>query len=171
MLDGCTGTPAFVVNPALDILTANTSAQALYSPFEPGGNLARMAFLDPAGRSFHRHWNRTAEAVVDHLRQAYGVDLEDARLERLTSELSACSTDFDRLWKTHAVYGKTRADKHFHHPNVGELTLTYHALDVRDAPGQQLIVYHAEPGSRSAETLSLLGSVHATVNRAEQHGT
>lgn len=49
---------------------------------------------------------------------------------------------------------------------MGELRLTYQAFDVRDAPGQQLIVYHAEPGGPSAEALILLGSVHATERRA-----
>lgn len=39
---------------------------------------------------------------------------------------------------------------------VGELTLTYLAFDVRTAPGQELIVYQAEPGSASADALALL---------------
>lgn len=33
---------------------------------------------------------------------------------------------------------------------------------MRDAPGQQLVIYHAEPGSPSAQALDLLGSLHAT---------
>ena len=69
-----------------------------------------------------------------------------------------------RLWATHAVRGKTREAKHLSHPDVGRLTLTYQAFDVREAPGQQLVIYHAEPGSRSAEALALLGSLHATAS-------
>jgi hypothetical protein len=30
-------------------------------------------------------------------------------------------------------------------------------LDVRSAPGQQLVVYSAEPGTASADALALLG--------------
>jgi hypothetical protein len=37
---------------------------------------------------------------------------------------------------------------------------------VRSAPGQQLIVYQAEPASQSAQALALLGSIAAT-RRAE----
>ncbi|WP_409463957.1 hypothetical protein [Amycolatopsis sp. GA6-003] len=44
------------------------------------------------------------------------------------------------------------------------MTLTYQAFDVRSAPGQQLIVYQAEPGSRSAEALSLLRSIPLRVS-------
>ncbi|MCA6092404.1 helix-turn-helix transcriptional regulator [Streptomyces sp. SCA3-4] len=165
LLDGYAGTPAFVINPALDVLAANALAEALYSPFEAMDNLARMVFLDPAGRSFHPRWERTAETVAGHLRQASGVDPGHPRLRALVGELAAYSPDFVRLWNAHTVRGKTRENKHVHHPDVGSLTLTHHAFDVRDAPGQQLIIYHAEPGSRSAEALGLLGSVHATAHR------
>ena len=58
--------------------------------------------------------------------------------------------------------GKTQDAKRLHHPDVGPLTLTYQAFDVRDAPGQQLVIYHAEPGSPDAEALSLLGAIDAT---------
>lgn len=58
--------------------------------------------------------------------------------------------------------GKTQDAKLFNHPDVGQLALTYQAFDVRDAPGQQLVIYHAEPGSPSAEALSLLGALNAT---------
>ncbi|MFD8544609.1 helix-turn-helix transcriptional regulator [Streptomyces sp. NPDC059649] len=168
LMDGYPSTPAFVINPILDILAANTLAEALYSPFELTDNLARMVFLDPAGRPFHPRWDQTAETVVGHLRQASGLDPGSPRLRVLVGELSTRSTDFARLWNTHTVRGKTREDKHFHHPDVGGLTLTHHAFDVRDAPGQQLIIYHADHGSPSAEALSLLGSVHATANRAHR---
>ncbi|MEV6425960.1 helix-turn-helix transcriptional regulator [Streptomyces sp. NPDC051662] len=165
LLDGYPGTPAFVIGPSLDILAANALAEALYSPFEPMDNLARMVFLAPAGRPFHPRWDWTAETVVGHLRQTYGIDPGSLRLHELVAELSAHSSDFARMWSTHTVRGKTRENKHFRHPNVGNLTLTYHAFDVRDAPGQQLIIYHAEPGSPSAEALSLLGTMHATANQ------
>jgi hypothetical protein len=39
--------------------------------------------------------------------------------------------------------------------------LSYEALTVNSAPGQQLIVYQAEPGSPSEAALSLLGSLTA----------
>lgn len=121
-----------------------------------------MVFLDPAARRFHARWDRTAEAVVGHLREADGRDPGNPRLRTLVGSLTGRSPDFARLWSAHTVRGKTRAAKRFLHPDVGALELTYHAFDVRDAPGQQLIVYHAAPGSPSAGALRLLGSVHAT---------
>ncbi|MFJ8643850.1 hypothetical protein [Streptomyces sp. NPDC093610] len=162
LMDGYPNTPAFVMNRTLDLLAVNALAQALYSAFTPADNLARMAFLDPAGPTFYTDWNRAAQATVANLREATGFEPDNPRLRELVGTLTEQSADFARLWQSHTVRGKTQDAKHFLHPDVGPLTLTYQAFDVREAPGQQLVIYHAEPGSPSAHSLHLLGSLHAT---------
>ncbi|MCP2343090.1 helix-turn-helix transcriptional regulator [Actinomadura rupiterrae] len=169
LMDGYPHTPAFVMNRTLDILATNALADALYSPFEQADNLARMTFLDPAGRRFYTDWDRAAQATVANLRQAAGFDPDDPHLAELVRDLTERSADFARLWNAHTVRGKTQDAKHLLHPDVGPLTLTYQAFDVRDAPGQQLVIYHAEPGSDSAQALNLLGSIHATHRQSEPH--
>ncbi|AWN25546.1 MULTISPECIES: helix-turn-helix transcriptional regulator [unclassified Streptomyces] len=170
LIDGYPHTPAFVLNPALDILAANSLAEALFSPFERADNLARMVFLDPAARQFHTRWNRAAQATVANLRQAVGRDPDAPRPAALVRSLTAASAAFTELWHSHTVRGKTHEAKEFSHPEVGALSLTYQAFDVRSAPGLQLVIYHAEPGSPSAEALSLLGTLHAT-DRQGSDGT
>ncbi|MEU4487254.1 helix-turn-helix transcriptional regulator [Streptomyces purpurascens] len=167
LMDGYPNTPAFVLDRTLDILATNALADALYAPFDPADNLARMTFLDPAGRHFYTDWDRAAQASVANLRHAAGFDPNDPRLRALVRTLTEHSTEFTRLWNAHTVRGKTRDAKHLLHPEVGALTLTYQAFDVRDAPGQQLVIYHAEPGSSSAQALGLLGSLHATRRPSE----
>ena len=62
--------------------------------------------------------------------------------------------------------------KHLHHPEVGELSLSYNRLDLPADYGLTIFTYAAEPGSRSAEALKLLGSWAATVDSAESaHAT
>jgi hypothetical protein len=41
--------------------------------------------------------------------------------------------------------------------------LTMQAFDVRSSPGQELVVYRAEPESPSADAVALLGSLAASV--------
>ncbi|MFC6066071.1 helix-turn-helix domain-containing protein [Streptomyces ochraceiscleroticus] len=167
LMDGYPNTPAFVMNRTLDLLAVNALADALYAPFSPADNLARMTFLDPAGRHFYADWDRAAQATVANLRAAAGFAPDNPRLRELVRTLTEHSADFARLWNAHTVRGKTQDAKHLRHPEVGPLTLTYQAFDVRDAPGQQLVIYHAEPGTPSAQSLHLLGSLHATQRRHE----
>jgi transcriptional regulator with XRE-family HTH domain len=162
VMDDFPHTPAFVLGPALDILATNALADALFAPFDPADNLARMTFLDPAARRFYVRWQWTAQATVGNLRHAAGIDPDNPRLRRLAETLASRSAEFAALWNSHSVRGKRREPKQFDHPDVGPLTLTYQAFDVRDAPGQQLVIYHAVPDSDSAQALALLGTLHAT---------
>ena len=57
--------------------------------------------------------------------------------------------------------------KQFHHPVVGELSLSYNRLDLPGDNGLTIFTYTAEPGSRSEEALKLLGSWAAATDLAE----
>lgn len=162
LLDGYPHTPAFVLNPALDLLASNSLADALFSPFDPADNLARMVFLDPAGPRFYPRWHRVAEATVAHLRQATGLVPRYPRLRALVRTLRASSPEFATLWTSQTIQAKNGDAKELHHPEVGGLSLTYQSFDVRGAHAQQLVIYHAEPGSPGAQALTLLGSLDAT---------
>jgi hypothetical protein len=52
--------------------------------------------------------------------------------------------------------------KRFHHPEVGDMELNYERLEVVFDTGLTVFAYTADPGTRSEEALSLLGSLAAT---------
>jgi hypothetical protein len=52
--------------------------------------------------------------------------------------------------------------KRFHHPLVGELTLSFESMELVADPGLTMFVYTAEPGSKSEQALNLLASWTAT---------
>lgn len=156
LLEQWPSTPAFVINRRYDILAANRLAEAFYSDFERVDNLGRMIFLDPAATAFFVDWERAAHGCVGGLRLALGFDPDDAETTALIADLESGSAEFRRRWRLGEVHAKSRGSKEFCHGKVGKLTLEQYAFDVRDAPGQQLVVYRARPGSESAERLAHL---------------
>lgn len=54
--------------------------------------------------------------------------------------------------------------KQLHHPVVGDLDLSWEAMDLSGDPGLTMHIYSAGPGSPSADALTLLASWAATVD-------
>jgi transcriptional regulator with XRE-family HTH domain len=166
MLDAMSGVPAFVRNGRLDIVGANRLFRALYSlHFDDAAqpqNTARFIFLDPRATTFYVDWDRVAHDVVAVLRAEAGRDPYDRELSDLVGELSTRSELFRKLWAAHNVRSHNTGLKRFHHPVVGELSLTFESMELVAEPGLTMTVYTAEPGSKSEEALHLLASWTAT---------
>jgi transcriptional regulator with XRE-family HTH domain len=174
-LDAITGAAAFVSNERLDILAANQLGHALYSelyaaPARPV-NTARFVFLDPRADESYGDWEGVATETVAILRSAAGRDPYNRDLSDLVGELATQSEAFRTRWAAHNVRFHNTGVKHFNHPDVGELHLSYNRLDLAADPGLTLFTYTAEPGSRSEEALNLLGSWAATTDQAESART
>jgi transcriptional regulator with XRE-family HTH domain len=170
-LDAITGGAAFVGNERLDLLAANQLGQALFSelyavPARPV-NTARFVFLDPRAEAFFGDWDRVATESAAILRSAAGRDPYNRDLSDLVGELATQSEAFRTRWAAHNVRFHNTGVKHFNHPVVGELHLSYNRLDLAADPGLTIVAYTAEPGSRSEEALKLLGSWAATDDPAE----
>jgi transcriptional regulator with XRE-family HTH domain len=170
MLDAITGAPAAVLNSRLDMLATNALARGLYSemyvdPVRPV-NHARFVFLSPRAPDFYVDCERAATDTVAILRTAAGRDPHDRDLSDLVGELSTQSEEFRTHWAAHNVRLHDTGVKDYHHPVVGDMTLTYNRLDLSADEGLKITVWTAEPGSKSAEALNLLGSWAATVDPA-----
>ncbi|QWF85562.1 helix-turn-helix domain-containing protein [Amycolatopsis sp. CA-230715] len=171
MMDGWPATPAVVLGRCLTVLAHNALGGALFDGHTHSRDLVRLVFLDDGARDFYPDWDRVAVNTVAGLRAAVGVGHDDPQLIETVGELSVKSEKFRELWARHDIRQKTHETKRFRHPLVGELTLHYESLTVNSAPGQQLVVYQAEPGSPSEEALALLGSFTApeAVRPEERH--
>jgi transcriptional regulator with XRE-family HTH domain len=157
LLDSLHETPAYVYGRYLDVLAANPLATALVPYYRVGVNLVRASFLDPQIDETHDR-DRATETSVAALRALTGPDVDDPRLEELVGELSVRSERFRRLWARHDVTPKRSGRSRIDHPQVGELDLGYEKLPIADADRLTLVLYHAEPGSKSAQGLALLAS-------------
>ncbi|SEG83966.1 Helix-turn-helix domain-containing protein [Saccharopolyspora kobensis] len=157
--------PAIVYNRAFDVLASNAIADALFHDWAHSRNLMHVVFTDPAARTFYRDWREVARNSVAGFRLGHGKAPDDPRIQQVLAELLDASSAFAELWSSHDARGKALERKDFEHRDVGPLTLTMQTFDVRSRPGQELVVYHAEPGSPSSEALALLGTLAATGRR------
>ncbi len=161
-------TPALLLGRAYDVLAANILGRAVFPHLQPGANVLLAMFLDPAVRSFHADWEKDAANAVAGFRFLEGARPDDPRIHEVLRTASESSREFADLWRRRDARGKSDAAKVLLHPEVGELTLRMQTFDVRSAPGQQLIVYHAQEGTRTADALRLLGSLAATTRTGQQ---
>jgi len=160
-----------VRNGRLDVLAINLLGRALYSlafedPARPV-NLARFAFLDPRAHLLHPDWDASADTSVALLRTEAGRNPYDRALTDLVGELSTRSEEFRTRWAAHEVRLHHFGAKHFRHPVVGDLDLSFDALDMPGESGLTLTAYSAQPGSAAADGLALLASWSATQERAD----
>jgi transcriptional regulator with XRE-family HTH domain len=169
-LEAITGAAAFVSNERLDVLAANRLGHALYSELYAAQgrpiNTARFLFLDPRAEAAFGDWDGVAAETVAILRSTAGRDPHNRDLSDLVGELAMQSDAFRTLWAAHNVRFHNHGVKHFFHPVVGELHLSYNRLELAADPGLTLFTYTAEPGSPSGDALNLLGSWAATIESA-----
>ena len=171
ILDAMIGTPAYARNGRRDILAANRLGYALYSeayldPARPV-NIARFVFLSPRARVFFLNWESAANDTVAILRTEAGKNPYDQGLTNLVGELSTRSEEFRTRWAAHNVRLHRTGFKEIHHPVVGDLRLSFDAMDLPADSGLSVVVYSAEPGSASEDGLSLLASWAATLDQPE----
>lgn len=157
--------PAVLLGRRNDILAWNPLGHALLAGHLDAGapgraesrpNQMRLLFLDPHTRELYRNWADEAALVASSLRYVAAHYPDDRRLAELVGDLTINSPEFARLWSMHDVRLCSSGTKLLHHPEVGDLDLHYEALHLPDTEGQRLLTYTANPGSPSADALSVL---------------
>ncbi|MBM4725359.1 helix-turn-helix domain-containing protein [Prescottella equi] len=171
--------PAFVLGRRMDVLAWNDLAAALITDFDAvpvkDRNYARLMFDNPTMRRLNVDWESMARACVAMLRMEAGQNPHDKKMAAMVGELSMRNEDFRRWWADHRVATRVGGRKRLQHPIVGDLVLDWDALAFSGEPSQQLVVWTAEPGSASDESLHLLASwkmaddrsVPATIERTQ----
>ncbi|NTW41671.1 MAG: helix-turn-helix transcriptional regulator [Cellulomonadaceae bacterium] len=159
MLLASVNLPAFVEGRYLDVLAANPLATAVSPRLATGENRLRAVFLDPDEQALYTDWEDTTARLVAGFRRSVGTDTNDSRFIDLVGELSLTSDRFRTVWARQDVQARQNQPFTIDHPLVGELTLNREKLVIGDtAHSLVLAVYHATPGTESAEKLALLGS-------------
>ncbi|MBP2474438.1 transcriptional regulator with XRE-family HTH domain [Crossiella equi] len=173
LLDAVTGLPAMVLGRRMEVLAWNPLAAALYTDFSrlPAAHrsLTWISFLDPGVRAMFQNWDEVVRDCVAYLRMDAVRYPGDPKLAALVGELSVKDEDFRRWWADHRVRAQGAGRKTLLHPVAGPLTLDYQTMDLREAD-QMLVVYTAEPSSRSEEALRFLANWAEELTPGETEG-
>jgi hypothetical protein len=130
----------------------------LYSGADEPPNICRFVFLDAQAPAFFVDWERSADQCVAVLRSQTGRAPDDRGLSQLVDELNTLSAAFRALWASHDGHFHDTGIKRIHHPVVGDLRLPFNRREVSADRGLTILAYSAEPGSREAQALELLGA-------------
>lgn len=160
--------PAYVLSRTSDVLACNPEGLALFYGLAdwPAArrNTIRYMFLHPLSRELLPGWEKSATQIAAHLRALAAEFPDDPSLLGLLDELRSSSADFRRLWARHDVRHRRGERKAFHHPRVGDFTLTTEVLYLED--GQRMTLYQAKPGTRDHDAMTLLSMIAAAEGAA-----
>ncbi|MER5541187.1 helix-turn-helix transcriptional regulator [Streptomyces sp. NPDC001118] len=158
--------PAYVVSRANDLLAANRPGLRLFPGLtdwpEERRNLTRYMFLHPRGRELYPDWETLAAHSAAHLRAMAGVEPDTPELAQLVGELVMKSPEFARLWERYDVQARGGGRKHFEHPEVGSMRLSFEVMAIFHTDGQRLVTYQAEPGTPDHDAMLLLDMASLT---------
>ncbi len=165
LMDRLADVAVMVTSIAGEIVAANPLAMALCG--EAAGETRRertvawrrfMGF--PSSRVTKTEEERidAEEVLVADLQSALARYPADTFLTALVSDLREQSPRFEELWSKHRLRLGHAKEKHFIHPEVGELTLDCDDLTI-EGSDLRLVIFSAAPGSTSARALELLGAI------------
>jgi transcriptional regulator with XRE-family HTH domain len=136
--------PAYIMGRYWDLLAWNKPAAELFAGWldlpasadDPAPNLLRYVFQHPDARQFVVNWEARARRLVAEFRADCRGRLEEPVLQRLVTELSQTSPDFDRFWKQHDVLERQGGQREFNHPQRG--LISYQQVTMRPVDQEQL---------------------------------
>jgi len=102
-------------------------------------NLLAFVFLSPRARALIGNWQDRAGRLAAEFRADFNRHPDDAAMGDLVAELRAKSPDFARLWKAQTVLGREGGERHFHHPDRGNLSFHQTTLLVAARPDVKLV--------------------------------
>ncbi len=167
VLDCITGGPALVRNGRMDLLATNPLGRAMHaSLYErapgPVPNFARYTFLDEDSRRFYPDWDTAADTRSPSCAPRPAATPTTASCTTWSASSPPAARSSGAAGPATTSASTAPAPRRFHHTAVGELELAYESVDMVSDPGLTLTIYAAEPASRTAQALALLGSLTAT---------
>ncbi len=141
--------PAYIRNSRLDILAWNPAITELFVDYGslPAGerNTLRLIFLYEPYRKLIVDWEQVARDTLETFRAARARARDKTPFDRLASELSSRSKEFEAWWPSHEVQSFSEGTKRIRHANLGVVAFSYVALTPQGRPGLSLVTFVPVP--------------------------
>jgi len=144
--------PAYILGRTWNLLAWNHPAKELFTGWldnhsekDPAPNLLRFVFQHPDAQQFVVNWEVRARRLVAEFRADCRSRLEEPELQRLVTELSRTSAEFERFWKQHDVLERQGGQREFNHPKRG--LISFQQVTLRPVDQEQLKLVLLQPAS------------------------
>ncbi len=152
--------PAMAVATDWTVLAWNAAYAAVYPNIttvaEADRNFLWLLFTDPYLRTLIPDWERTGVYNVASFRAEAGTRLDEPPFSDLVSRLLQTSEVFRAAWESFEIDTMPSRERHFRHPEVGDLHLEQHILAPSDHPQLRLVTFIPIPTSDTATRLRRL---------------
>ncbi|WP_144632427.1 helix-turn-helix transcriptional regulator [Bordetella genomosp. 13] len=135
--------PAYVLDRAWNVLAYNDPMRELFDDWparDPGPNLLRYIFQDPAARDLVVDWDQRARRVVAEFRADAGAHLDETDVAQLVEALKRDSSVFAHWWTRHAVVEREGGLRDFQHPRRGRLAFQQVTFRLATHPELKLVM-------------------------------
>ncbi len=161
LLDAQGHAPAFAIAPDWTIAAWNRAYEALYpnvaSLDDAERNLLWIIFTNPAVRELLADWATTSRHFVAEYRAQAGPLLGHPSHAGLIARLRSASPEFEDAWSEHRIEPFATRERHFRHPDVGELVFEHHRLAPSDVPETYVVIYLPADEATRQRMARLLG--------------
>ncbi|WP_205856321.1 helix-turn-helix transcriptional regulator [Phytoactinopolyspora endophytica] len=160
LLEAQDTSPAFAVSPDWMIAGWNRAYEALYpnvaavAPEER--NLLWLIYTDPYVRQMLPDWETTSRHFLAEYRAEAGPSLGHSAHVALLTRLLSASPEFAAAWEEHQVERFSSRERHFRHPDVGDLAFEHHRLTPSDLPDIHVVVYVPLEGTETEQKVRRL---------------
>ena len=145
LLDAFADFPAMAVTTNWTVLAWNAAYEAVYRNIAKvpvaERNFLWLLFTDPYLRTLIPDWELTSMYNVASFRAEAGTRLDEAPFADLVSRLLQTSDAFRSAWESFDIDTMPSRERHFRHPDVGDLHVEQHILAPSDHPHLRLVTF------------------------------
>ncbi|MFD1774492.1 helix-turn-helix transcriptional regulator [Paenibacillus rhizophilus] len=139
--------PAYITDHEWNIIAWNQAALSVFGDYSAMTRLQRnsiwRSFMDPYMEKLLDNWEGHAKLRVSQLRMVHSQFPENPERTELINQLLRHSGKFENWWNEQTIAGTPEGKKLIHHPDVGDIRLSYLSFQAEELPNATITVHLA----------------------------